>query len=299
MPRRKTRHKTGIRGTGVVDYTVIWRVSEGYRTSCDQLMKVSEDQVEEWRKEEKAVQVNCPKCQYLNDDDIIERASRWKYCRVCEWLQPLENFHKHKPTSSRSFRSGKQLECKSCKNLLINPTLNPLRTSDQHREAAQHRRLYSILSGDIGKINSRVISNKFENRCFNCEKELMYREKRQRNWTLDHTLPAKYLWPMTTDNATLLCNECNNFKHDKWPSEFYPEEKFKKLAVLTGFPFDLISGPPKLNPESVKRILANIDKFIEDWIHYPEEIKKIRNLILEMETIDIFEVAKYIPEFLK
>ena len=75
--------------------------------------------------------------------------------------------------------------------------------------------------------------------------------------------------------------------------------KLKKLAVLTGIPFGLLSGPPKLNPEALRKILANVDKFIEDWIEYPEDIKKIRNLILELEGIDIFERAKYVPDYLK
>ena len=246
--------------------------------------------------------VKCPKCgQKIYIDDEFLRStknSRWKYCRVCEWLQPLQNFDLHKPNTG-SFRSGRQLECKICKRTKINPVLNPLRTSDQHREAAQRRRLYGILSGELGKINSKEIFEKFDGKCFNCGKPLEFRDGKIIGGAIDHTLPARYLWPLTTENATLLCNECNNKKHDKWPSEFYDKKKLKKLAVLTGIPFDVLSGKPKLNPESLKKILANVDKFIEDWIEYPEDIKKIRNLILEMEEIDIFEKAKYVPKYLK
>jgi hypothetical protein len=298
MPRRRTVHTTGIRGTGAVDYTIVWRVFECFRPGCDQLMKMSEDDIKRLKSEGEPVMMECQKCKYVNQEEVILRASRWKYCRVCEWLQPLENFHRHKPTSS-SFRSGRQLECATCKNLLINPTLNPLRTSDQFRESSQRRRLYKLVSGEIGKINGRQVFEKFEGRCFNCGKNLHYREKGVREWTLDHTLPVKYLWPVTTQTATLLCNECNNLKHEKWPSEFYNKNKLRELSVLTGIPFDLLEGKPQLNPEAVNRILANVDQFIKDWIPYPEEIKTIRNLILEMKGIDIFENAKHVPDFLK
>ncbi|MGI0015170.1 MAG: hypothetical protein ACREBU_17285 [Nitrososphaera sp.] len=152
MPRRITRNVTDIRGTGVVNASEVWRVFECFRPGCDSLMKVSEDWLEVHQSTE-PVFVKCPKCGFENGKDVIERASRWKYCRVCERLQPLENFHRHKP-SGRSFRSGRQLECIVCKNTRINPRLNPQRTADQHREAAQRRRLYSLLSGETRKIDS-------------------------------------------------------------------------------------------------------------------------------------------------
>ena len=151
MSRRETRNITGIRGTGAVDANAVWRVFECFSPGCDQLMKVSED----WIEEQRANGVSVPSMFQVRFPEhrgrSVERAARWKYCRVCEWLQPLDNFHKHKPRG-RSFRSGHQLECRVCKNTRINPDLNPKRTSDQHREASQRRRLYSLISGEAGKI---------------------------------------------------------------------------------------------------------------------------------------------------
>lgn len=210
----------------------------------------------------------------------------------------MENFHKHKP-SGRSFRSGRQLECRVCKNTRINPNLNPLRTSDQHREAAQRRRLYSLLSGEAGKIDSHAVFERFGGRCFNCSKLLTYKVRGTKEYDLDHTLPAKHLWPLSTGNATLLCSECNNAKHDKWPSEFYKPEQIKALARLTSIEYGFLSGPPKLNPKAVEAILANVDRFIEQWIAYPEDLKKVRQLIQEMNGIDIFTRASTVPDFLK
>ena len=298
MARRRTRNITNIRGTGVVDASQVWRVFECARPGCDCLMKASEDWLESQRAGNQVVAAKCPKCGFENTEDILDRASRWKYCRVCEWLQPLENFHKHAPTS-HGFRSGRQLECRVCKNTMINPVLNPKRTSDQHREASQRRRLYSVLASEAGKIDSRAVFDRFEGKCFHCGKQLIYKVRGAKDFNLDHTLPAKYFWSVETKTATLLCGECNNVKHDKWPSEAYSPAQLKRLCRLTGIAFELLAGRPRLNEAAVKAILANVDKFIEQWVRYPEEIKKVRQLILQMDQIDIYERATVVPDFLK
>lgn len=297
MARRTTQNVTNIRGTGAANASEVWRVFECFRPGCDCLMKISEDWLEAQHGSNPAL-VKCAKCGFENGQEIVERASRWKYCRVCEWLQPLENFHRHKPTGN-SFRSGRQLECKVCKNTQINRELNPKRTADQHREAAQRRRLYILLSGETEKIDSTAVFSRFESKCFNCGKPLTYKVRGAKDYALDHTLPAKYLWPLTTKGATLLCSECNNAKHDRWPSEFYKPRQLKALARLTGFQFDLLSGPPKLNDAAVTEILANVDKFIEQWIAYPDEIKKVQRLILDMNRVDIYTSASTVPDFLQ
>ena len=125
------------------------------------------------------------------------------------------------------------------------------------------------------------------------------RERGAKEYDLDHTLPVKYLWPLTTGNATLLCSECNNAKHDKWPLEFYRPEQIKALARLTSIEYDFLSGPPRLNPKAIEAILANVDRFIEQWIAYPDDIKKVRQLILDMNGIDIYARASTVPDFLK
>lgn len=211
MSRRKTINITRIKGTDQVDYTVVWRVLECIRPGCDYLFKVSEDSPNFAH-----LSVECPKCRYRSPSDWIHRGSRWKYCRVCEWLQPLENFHRHKP-DERSFRSGRQLECAMCKNTRINPVLNPKRTQDQHREFSERRRLYELLAGE-SKLDSRKIFRQFDEKCFNCEKKLHFSSKKPLQYHLDHTLPAKFLWPLVK-GPTILCENCNNAKHEKWPSE--------------------------------------------------------------------------------
>ncbi len=290
-PRRPTKNITAIKGGGFVDYTTVWRVLECSKPGCDCLLKVSED-MEGFGKNS----VKCPSCSYEITPDVILRAPRWKYCRICEWLQPIDYFHKHKPTS-KGFRSGRQLECAVCKNTKINPFLNPLRTADQHCESSQRRRLYGLLAGEE-KINSLKIYGIFEGKCFNCGKPLKQTTKGENGFRMDHTLPAKYFWPLST-GPTILCAKCNNEKHEKWPSEYYKEKKIRELSVLTGISYKILKGEPFLNPSAIKRLVANIDDFIKQWIKYPEEVKRARNLVLEKTGKDLFKLAKVVPKFLR
>lgn len=227
----------------------------------------------------------------LHDDYLVE-AHLYKYCIVCYSMKSVESFDRH---SSR--RSGYQGECRLCKTI-YNGIKNQSRITDQHREAAQRRRLYRQLAGQGGKIDSKIIFEKFEGRCFNCDRDLSAAESETGIYNLDHTLPARLLWPMCTDDATLLCGSCNNEKHDRWPSEYYDIPKLKRLARLTGFEYALLAGPPRLNDAAVQAILEAPDDFIEAWIHYPADIRKVRGLIRDLADVDIFEHAAHVPDHL-
>ncbi|MGC3985621.1 MAG: hypothetical protein QM777_13370 [Pseudorhodoferax sp.] len=227
-------------------------------------------------------------------DDYISEAKLHKYCLLCYTMKPVELFSRH-----GSRESGYQGECQSCK-VIYNGIKNQTRITDQHREAAQRRRLYNQLAVGGGKIDSKAIFDKFGGKCFNCEKVLTFTVKGKRLFDLDHTLPASLLWPMRTDNSTLLCSACNNEKHGEWPSKFYKtKEKLKKLAVLTGYPYDLLTGEAVLNLEAVDLITQDVDGFLETWIPYPNDIKKVRRLLIQHAKVDIFEHAVNVPAHLR
>ena len=225
-------------------------------------------------------------------DDYIRESQRFKYCLLCYALKPLDLFGVH-----NARRSGRQGECRLCKTI-YNGIKNQSRITDQHREAAQRRRLYKRLAGETGRVDSREIFEKFGGHCFNCNRQLFYTPAGQQEINLDHTLPIRLLWPIHTDNATLLCSNCNNQKHDLWPSEFYSIPKLRSLARLTGYPYDLVSGQPRVNEEAVAEILADADSFIEEWIHRPDEIRKVRRMIRGHTEVDIFEYATHVPAHL-
>lgn len=221
-------------------------------------------------------------------DDYIKEAQEYKYCIICGTLKPLDSFDRH---SAR--QSERQGECRLCKTI-YNNIKNQTRIIDQHREASEKRRLYGFLAKEPAKIDAKAIYDKFGCKCFRCGIALPYPIEGD----IDHTLPAKLFWPVST-GATLLCSNCNNLKHGKWPSEVYTDNELKKLAVYTGIKYEVLSGKPIINPDAVQWLIENIDYFIERWIEYPDEIKRIRKLVLEMTGEDIFSHAKIVPEYLK
>jgi 5-methylcytosine-specific restriction endonuclease McrA len=217
-------------------------------------------------------------------EEYIKEAEKFKYCIVCNTLKSLSYFDNH-----RSRKSGKQGECRLCKKI-YNSIKNGTRLSDQHREAAQKRRIYIDLSGQ-GKINSKEIYERYEYRCFKCKKELSSSERQ-----LDHTLPVYYLWALDTNNATLLCRSCNGEKSGKWPTEFYNISEIQRLSVLTGYPFELLNGPPTYNPEALERLRDPevVDQLLTKYSKYIGEIIKLRNRLKRDLNFDFFSYSRTI-----
>ena len=226
-------------------------------------------------------------------DDYIREAQRFKYCLLCYALKPLHLFDVHSARMSQ-----RQGECRLCKTL-YNRIKNQSRTTDQHREAAQRRRLYRTLAGAAATIDSRQVFDRFGGRCFNCDRLLAFTTSTPEGFQIDHTLPVRLLWPVSTENATLLCSRCNNEKHDRWPSEYYQEAKLRKLARLTDYSYHLLAGPPMLNTEAANDVLDDADSFIEEWIHSPEDIRRIRRIVLEYTGKDLFAHTTHVPAHLR
>lgn len=179
-------------------------------------------------------------------DDYVAEALEYKYCLLCNALKPVELFDAH-----RSRKTGRQGECRLCKGV-YNSIKNQTRLIDQHREAAQKRRLYVELSGG-SRIDSESIRRRFGHKCFKCGEDLIGEDAGPRG-VLDHTLPARYLWPLSSENATLLCSRCNGNKAEKWPSEFYAPEELRRLSVLAGIGHELLAGEPHYNPEALRKL---------------------------------------------
>lgn len=218
-------------------------------------------------------------------EDYINEASRFKYCIVCNTLKPIDFFDKH---SART--SGHQGECRLCKKA-YNEIKNGTRLSDQHREAAQKRRLLLDVAGSP-KINSHEIEERYHHRCFCCGKDLsLVTDKKEK--PLDHTLPVYYLWPLSTENATLLCRTCNGTKSGSWPSTFYTDKQLHQLSVYTGFDYNLLAGEPRYNPDALAALhdSAKVDALLVKYAAYMDEIIKLRNRIFKDTGYDFFTAA--------
>ena len=152
----------------------------------------------------------------------------------------------------------------------------------------------------MGRIDTKAVFDKFKGTCFKCDRELHYSSttSTSSDFNLDHTLPVRLLWPLETQKATLLCAKCNRDKHGLWPSEVYSVAKLRRLARLTSYEYALLAGKPKINEAAVERIIADVDGFIERWIPYPNDVKKLRRLIQYYAQIDIFEGASHVPDSL-
>jgi len=219
--------------------------------------------------------------------EYIEASLRYKYCLLCNTLKPLEAFGNH---SARV--TGRQGECTVCKNL-YNAIKNQTRVPDQHREASQKRRLYIDVAGASEKLDTKTIFSRFGGKCFKCG-ELLVDESGHPipgAHQLDHTLPAYYLWPMTTDNATLLCRKHNNEKSGSWPSAYYSRTELRALSAKTGIDYDVLSGAPAINPDAITYLSdpGHVLDLLSKYAPYMNEIIKLRNRILTTAEFDFFE----------
>ena len=214
--------------------------------------------------------------------DYVTEAQEFKYCVLCYALKPMDRFDRH---SAR--QTGRQGECNMCKRQ-YNSIKNQTRLADQHREAAQKRRLYVDL-GAGERFDAAAVRQRFEHRCFKCGVEIGSTEGQ-----LDHTLPAKYLWPLTTASATLLCGTHNGEKGGKWPSAFYERAELRRLSVMTGIDYDLLAGPPRYNPEALARLqdAEFVDRMLEKYAPYMDELQRLRNRVLQDTRIDFFLVSE-------
>jgi hypothetical protein len=226
-------------------------------------------------------------------DDYLAEAERYKYCIICNTLKPLSSFDQHGARNTQ-----RQGECRLCKRV-YNSIKNQTRTSDQHREAAQKRRMYLDLSGSP-HIDSLAIFQRFGHRCFKCGRDLSGIDAAA---DLDHTLPALYLWPLTTESATLLCRSDNSEKAGKWPNAFYNDAQLRRLSALTGLDYGILTAPvPYFNPEALRRLQDPdaVDRLVEKYAPYMDELIRVRNRVLQATGLDFFRVARIVsPDWIR
>jgi len=285
---------------------------------CEEIINIREDSLSD------DFDIECPKCHYRHrsgdettffeydmqvmtdgvietvvegefsifHDEYIESAQKCKYCIICNTIRPLESFDNH---SSR--KSGKQGECRQCKKI-YNSIKNGTRLTDQHREASQRRRL--LLDIASNKVNSLDVYKNFDYKCFSCGKDLSDKNvKSARERPLDHTLPIYYLWPLTTNNATLLCQDCNGKKSGTWPSNFYSDSKLRLLSIKTGIDYDLLSGEPVYNPDAINNLKKPeyVDGLLVKYTKYMNKtIIPLRNRLLKEINFDFFDHSNLISQ---
>jgi len=229
-------------------------------------------------------------------DDYVGESKEYKYCIICGTLKPFELFGVH-----RSRRTGRQGECRICKQV-YNSIKNQTRLVEQHREASQKRRLYTHFE-EREKMDIAAIYERFGNQCFKCGVDLasdLAEGVAKKEGNLDHTLPVFYLWPLTTNNATLLCREHNGEKAEKWPSVYYSDAELRRLSALTGIEYGELSGEPIFNPDALKTLedASFVEALFEKFARHPDELLRLRNRILRETGFDFLDTsAKISPDW--
>lgn len=330
MSRRKTNCKVNKHNRILRSYSkgkgdVLYQVFQCLNPDCEYMIVMRRDELFDNDTIKNDFNFKCPECGYQyqpnlsesfyqytldcrnsdEDDDItwdtlesgnfivthkeyIAKSKAFKYCIICSTLQPIENFSIHNARKSK-----RQGECITCKNR-YNSFKNGTRTPEQFAESAQKRRLYSELAGN-SKIDYKAIRKKYDNKCFNCGLDLSNPDTVS---NLDHTLPAMYLWPLNTDNATLLCSDCNQNKSGLWPSQFYSTVKLHELSVRTGIEYSILAGKAMYNPTAIKKLHEKVvvDTIITNYSKHIDEIIKIRNRILRDTKYDFFTATNIISQ---
>lgn len=209
------------------------------------------------------------------------RESYWKQCNTCGRILPSSSFSGHKKWGPLE----KQMECRSCKSV-INADLNPKRTKEQLHESSVKRRIADLLlEGENEKISFADLFKRFGSQCFKTGKRLDINDRD--SWRIDHVLPSRYLYPLTTTNAALLSREANDNKSDQWPSKFYTNNELKDLASITGANLSLIS-----RKEPIVNTKINVDKCVTRMLNVRSKtdlnkrIDGLKKLLTDNNLID-------------
>jgi hypothetical protein len=193
------------------------------------------------------------------------------YCihEIPQKLRPVTDFttnkiYPHLRPTQKIY--GLQPFCKDSKQRFVNNGFagNSSRTKDQHLEDVGSRFRQKLIISVLGytpKISYKDIYKKYDGCCFKCKKSIPIDRPDLKQ--LDHTLPHAYWWPYTTETATLLCNECNQSKKDKWPSVFYSEDELKQLSSLTNISYDILtSKTPLFNIDFIEIVNNRFDEIM-------------------------------------
>mgnify|MGYP001088648626 CR=1 FL=1 len=178
---------------------------------------------------------------------------------------------------------GYQLECRSCKKFYVNAPLNPMRDSTQHREDSLRRRALEVLVDELldrewiyhtfrlekGKEFDVYIWERFDKKCFKCGRKIVS----PKEMDLDHTMPLAMLWPLDA-TATCLCKTCNSQKRDKFPVDFYSEDKLKELTKITGLSEDFIHSR-QINMKALQALKNKVVWFFDEFLMEPD-YQKVR-----------------------
>lgn len=156
----------------------------------------------------------CKECRHrkylLNRDEVIARASRHYVNNKTHVLEVRKAWYKVNRVADIEKRRqwAKRNPDKVRKNA---------RLGSRKRRALKRGVMESYKEERI----TRIV---FGNLCFNCNSS--------DRLEIDHHYPLSIGFPLTTDNAVLLCKSCNTSKGNKMPEVFYTKEQIDRLEWI-------------------------------------------------------------------
>jgi len=244
--------------------------------------------------------------------DYDFKGELFQYCihQITQKLLPISEYTINRNTKAphKLSQDGHPLQpyCKESKQLYVNSRHNKLRTKDQLLEGSYGSRTRGIVTAILGnppKISIEEIFNKFDSCCFKCSKPINIKERK--SYQIDHFMPACGYWPLTQENATLLCKDCNQSKKDHHPSAFYSKEKFELLKNMQINNMLVENSNYILNDDILIDFHKNFDIIIERWEkinrnktsfkkYILKEIKRIKRLdVFKKHTNLLINLIKY------
>jgi 5-methylcytosine-specific restriction endonuclease McrA len=116
-------------------------------------------------------------------------------------------------------------ECEKVKKKLYN------KSSPEKLKLAQQRRLLKskLTNENWTKEDFQKCLEKFNHTCFNCGST---KEDGIKYLVADHNQPLSLGYPISHENAVLICNVCNGSKGSHTAQEFYSRDKLNKLKEM-------------------------------------------------------------------
>ena len=98
---------------------------------------------------------------------------------------------------------------------------------DEYAARTAKRRAMKVqINEDYTAEDRQFTVSLFKSQCFKC--------KTTNRPEIDHHMPLSLGYPLSRDNAVILCKSCNSSKGNKIPTDFYTEEEYNTLTDLLG-----------------------------------------------------------------
>jgi hypothetical protein len=165
---------------------------------------------------------------YDNYDKILENSKKYSLLRrksdmayVAKRNKDAKKWQKEKRKNDPDWRK-KNIEIATNYYNKTKHTENHLARCRKNSRIRRARKL--LVNENYTKFDEAYTKQLFDNKCVICEST--------KNLNIDHWYPLSKGYPLTRNNATLMCFNCNKNKGNSLPYEFYNKDTFERITKL-------------------------------------------------------------------